>query len=131
MVEISNFILCGNARTDSNGVITAQNIINFFSLTFLPTQLSFDVVFTVSKYEPGVHNIKFIIRNKKSGETLIETKDPSVNLIENSKKLPELNCINCVLNIRNLVFNEEGLYTCQIYFDDNPLVEKDIYVSKN
>lgn len=130
MAKNLNLLFCTTARNEPSGATAIDNLINFFMFDFLPTQFSFDVVFTISEFTKGQHIIKFLIKDTANSEVILDTNNVNIDFKESINKTPQLNCINFVLNIRNMVFKNAGIHRAELYFDNNCIGEKEFYVSK-
>ncbi len=129
MAIITNFIFCENSRSDENGNTTIVNILNYFSLSILPTQFTFDLYFTVAKFETSNHKIKFFMFDSDNN-VLAETPNIDVKLVKTSDTIDDVNFVNFTLNLRNIVLKKEGECVAKIFFDDELVGEKHIYAHK-
>lgn len=129
MATVTNFIFCENSKIDENGNTSVVNILNYFSLSILPTQFTFDLYFTVAKFETGDHKIKFIMLDSDNN-ILAETPDINVKLLKTSDTIDDVNFVNFTLNLRNILFKKEGECIAKIFFDDELIGEKHIYANK-
>ena len=107
MATVTNFIFCENSKIDEKGNTCVVNILNYFSLSILPTQFTFDLYFTVAKFETGNHKIKFIMLDSDNN-ILAETPDINVKLLKTSDTIDDVNFVNFTLNLRNILFKKEG-----------------------
>ena len=81
------------------GNASIVNILNYFSLSELPTQLNFNLYFTVAKFETGDHEIKFIMLDNENN-ILIETQNINVKLLKTSETIDEVNFVNFTLILK-------------------------------
>lgn len=129
MAIVTNFIFCENSKNDEKGNTSILNILNYFPLSLLPTQFTFDLYFTVAKFEAGDHTIKFVMLDNENN-VLVETPNVNVKLAKTSETLNEINFVNFTLNLRNILFKKEVGYVAKIFFDDELIGEKHIYAHK-
>ena len=116
-------------KTMKKGNASIVNILNYFSLSELPTQFSFNLYFTIAKFETGDHKIRFIMLDNENN-ILIETQNINVKLAKTSETIDEVNFVNFTLNLKNILFKKEGEYVAKIFFDDEQIGEKHIYAHK-
>lgn len=129
MAIVTNFLFCENSKNDENGNTYIGNILNYFSLSNLPTHLTFDLYFTLAKFETGDLKIKFVMFDSDN-TILAETPDLNVKLLKTSETIDEVNFVNFTLNLRNILFKKEGECVAKIFFDDELIGEKHIYAHK-
>ena len=129
MAIVTNFIFCEYSKNDKKGNTSIVNILNYFSLSELPTQLTFNLYFTLAKFETGDHKIKFIMLDNENN-ILIETQNINVKLLKTSETIDEVNFVNFALNLKNILFKKETEYVAKIFFDDEQIGEKHIYAHK-
>ena len=114
MAIVTNFNFCENSKSDENGNTSIANILNYFSLSTLPTQFTFDLYFTVAKFETGDHKIKLIMLDTDN-TVLAETPDLNVKLLKTSETNEEVNFVNFTLNLR-ILFSKKKALVSQKYF---------------
>ena len=102
MAIVTNFIFCEYSKNDEKGNTSIVNILNYFSLSELPTQFSFNLYFTIAKFETGDHKIRFIMLDNENN-ILIETQNINVKLAKTSETIDEVNFVNFTLNLKNIL----------------------------
>ena len=137
MAILSNFIYCINAeRTDNgegnDGNINAIGIMSAITPEFVPGTFSFSIIFTVLDVDTTKNNTVQVIFKQDSEEnsladTGIVTVPPMPD--RNITGLPdEYKGMNMSMDLRNVIFESEGLYTTKVIFNGTELGSKSIYV---
>lgn len=137
MASLANFLYCLNAeRVDENGGtgsnINALGILATITPEYVPGAFSFSIIFTVLDIDitktDNTVQVKFC--REHDGKALIDSgilQMPSMS--DDGIDLPkEYRGLNMSMDCRNVVFETEGIYTAQIYFNGEFLGEKQIYV---
>ena len=135
MAELKNFIYCLNAERiqtpDGKGdTINAMGVVSALTPEFVPGAFSFAIIFSILDLNINEDNKIQIIFKSKDGKELVNTGEIKLPLLpENDTNLPkEYSGLNMSMDFRNVVFEEEGVYTTQVIFNDVQLSDCSIYV---
>ena len=137
MVRLANFIYCINAErtaTDdgNGGNINAMGIMAAITPEFVPGTFSFSIIFSVLGVDTTENNTVQVIFKKDSEEnSLVDTGIITVPPIsdQNLTGIPdEYKGMNMSMDLRNVIFESEGVYTTKVIFNGIELENKPIYV---
>lgn len=130
MTSVENLVFCQNSKIDNSGRMIIENLFTTILLPFLPTQFSFSIVFTVLGINPKAeHNLKLIFKNKNTNEIVFDTNNIPINNLTSNNDVPlEFQSINFNINLQNLIFKDGGIYVAIVYFDENNIGEREIFV---
>lgn len=137
MAELTNFIYCINAeRIPANGEngdsINAIGILTALTPEFVPGTFSFSIIFSILGMDTSENNVIRIIFAKKDEEKILVDSGPvAIPPMPDKDKVslpPEYKGLNMSMDLRNVVFEEEGIYITRVFFNGDILREKTIYV---
>ena len=137
MAKLTNFIYCinaerGPASNGNGGGINAIGVVSALIPEFIPGTFSFSIIFSVLDVNINDNNTIQITFSKDGEEkNLVDsgviTIPPSQE--ENEVLLPdEYKGLNMSMDLRNVVFETEGLYKTTICFNGQFLPDNCIYV---
>ena len=137
MPRMTNFIYCLSAERmqamDGKGdSINAMGVLAAMTPEFVPGTFSYSIVFSILDVDITQDNriqIRFKDNNNKE---IIDTGVLSIPRMPDAADgvgLPkEYKGLNLSMDFRNVVFETEGLYTTEVYFNEELLSENPIYV---
>lgn len=138
MASLENFIYClSTERVDSSGGvgsnINAMGILATITPEYVPGSFSFSIIFTILGVDITRADNSVRMEFKKVGDekSLVDTGTTNLPAMpENDDiELPEkYKGLNMSIDCRNIVFESEGLYVTKIYFNNDFIGEKQIYV---
>lgn len=135
MAELKNFIYCVSAERvqtpDGKGdTINAMGVLSALTPEFVPGAFSFSIIFSVLDFKMDEDNKIQIIFKSENGKELVNTGVIQLPpLPEGDIKLPkEYSGLNMSMDFRNVIFEEEGVYSTQVLFNDVQLTDCPIYV---
>jgi len=137
MANLANFIYCLNAEripaADGQGEsVNALGIVNALTPEYVPGAFSFSIVFSVLKLDVKKHNsIRVVFSSSEDSKVLVDTQEimipPAAE--ENSINLPEENKgFIMSMDMRNVVFETNGLYETEIIVNQETIGKVPIYV---
>lgn len=136
MAKLTSFVYCINAERvpalDGKGEgINAMGVVSALMPEFVPGTFSFSVIFSILDVDIAKENkIRIIFKDNKNAH-MIDTGDLALpaNSDDSVLKLPsEHRGLNLSMDFRNVVFEENGEYCTEIYFNDSLLSSNPIYV---
>lgn len=136
MAKLTSFVYCINAERvpalDGKGEgINAMGVVSALMPEFVPGTFSFSVIFSILDVDIAKENkIRIIFKDNKYAH-MIDTGDLALpaNSDDSVLKLPsEHRGLNLSMDFRNVVFEENGEYCTEIYFNDSLLSSNPIYV---
>lgn len=139
MAKVSPFIYCSQvdrpiAPDGSAGPINALGVMSTLILEYIPGTFSFSICFSLIGVDPveSDNAIRLLFRMKDSDRLLVDTGTivlPSV-LASTDVSLPALYAgIDCSIDFRNVIFEQEGLYATEVYYKNELMGEFEIYVA--
>lgn len=139
MANLTNFIYCLNAEQKpptegQGGSINAMGVLSVMTPEFVPGTFSFSIIFSVLGVKVEENNsLRVVFKNKDQNKSLIDTGD--VNFPQQMKNEkndldlpPECLGYNLNMDFRNIVFEENGYYTTEVYLNGNLIGSQSIYV---
>lgn len=137
MPKMTSFIYCLDAQripaSEGQGEsINAIGVLSALSPAFVPGTFSFSIIFSILDVNILKDNSIQIIFKDNNNNILVDSgiivippmPDDTVSL-----GLPkEYKGLNMSMDFRNVVFEAEGLYTTQIYFNGKLLEDNPVYV---
>lgn len=136
MAKLSNFLYCLNVESkpgvhSSEASINAIGVLPTLNPEFVPGAFSFSIVFSIWDFDETLCNqIKIVFKDQMNNE-LVNTGNivlPQKSAEKSVKLFPQYVCYNLSMDFRNVVFEKEGEYITDIYFNDNLLGSNPIYV---
>ena len=136
MAKLTSFVYCINAERvpalDGKGEgINAMGVVSALMPEFVPGTFSFSVIFSILDVDIAKENkIRIIFKDNKNAH-MIDTGDLALpaNSDDSVLKLPsEHRGLNLSMDFRNVVFEENGEYCTEIYFNESLLSSNPIYV---
>ena len=136
MAKLSSFIYCINSeRTptlDGKGeTINAIGILSAITPEFVPGPFSFSIIFSIVDIDLKQNNrIKIIFTDDNDKEILNSNEIilPTENLVDTLNIPDEYKGINMCMDLRNIVFEKDGVYKTTIIFNGNEIGTNEIYV---
>ena len=136
MAKLSSFIYCINSeRTptlDGKGeTINAIGILSVITPEFVPGTFSFSIIFSIVDIDLKQDNrIKIIFTDDNDKEILNSNEIilPTENLVDTLNIPDEYKGINMCMDLRNIVFEKDGVYKTTIIFNGNEIGTNEIYV---
>lgn len=136
MATLANFLYCLNAERNQGPQgqgesINAMGVLTVFTPEFVPGTFSFSILFSVLDIDANTNGqIKVVFKNDKGNE-LINTGDITIPPVPTDVgvQLPSKYVgYNLSMDFRNVVFECEGEYATDIYFNGVLLGTNPIYV---
>ena len=136
MARLSSFIYCLNAeRTptiDGKGqIINAMGVLSTITPEFIPGAFSFSIIFSVVDVNLENNNSIQIIFLDNDDNEIINSNVISLP-IDNSQEVISIpkkyRGLNMCMDLRNVVFEKEGVYKTKVIFNDEMLGINEIYV---
>ena len=131
MSKITNFVYCLSVERENEN-INANNIISVLTPEFVPGSFSFSLIFSVLDLDISKENsVQIIFKTAEGESTLVDSGEINIPIpeIKNEIDLPsEQVGLNMSMDLRNVVFEKEGLYVTNVYINKTLLLEKEIYV---
>lgn len=137
MAKITNFIYCLNAeKVTTNGdggeTINANGIMAALTPEFVPGTFSFSILFSVLDADITVNNnIRIAFGKKDVDKKLVDSGIIHLPPMPDKDEvgLPkEYKGLNMSMDLRNVIFESEGLYCTEIIFNGEILGEYPVYV---
>lgn len=136
MSELANFVYCLNAerRPLDDGKQESLNAIGILSVItpeFIPGMFSFSIVFSVQDVDPTKENSVRIVFSREGAEApQIDSGDIVLPTLDDPDKIglpKEYKGLNLSMDLRNVVFENEGIYFTDVYFNQQKIGRKNIY----
>ena len=138
MARLANFIYCLNAerRVATDGVgesMNAMGVLPIITPEFVPGSFSFSIIFSIQGVDTEKANTMQILFSK--GDVILVdsgviTMPPMPTLKDDGLPM-EYKGLNMSMDLRNVVFREDGLYTTTIILNNENLRSNSIYVKGN
>lgn len=136
MARLTNFIYCFNAErvpsTDGKGEsINAIGVLSALLPEFLPGMFSFSVIFSILDIDvSGNNNIQIIFSKEENRTPLVDSGIVALpSIVDEDIKLPnEYKGLNMSMDFRNVIFETEGVYHTEVFFNGELLAKNPIYV---
>lgn len=136
MSKLSSFIYCLNAErnTSPDGkseMINAVGVLSVITPEFVPGTFSFSIVFSIVDLDMNTNNRIQIVFSDNEGNAIVDTGEialPIINPIDSLDIPNEYKGINMSMDLRNIVFEHEGVYKTTVCLNGNILGENEIYV---
>lgn len=136
MAKLTSFVYCVNAERvpalEGKGEgINAIGVVSALMPEFVPGTFSFSIIFSILDVDTTKENKIRIVFKDNKGRYMVDTGDLGLpaNSDEGVLKLPaEYRGLNLSMDFRNVVFEENGEYCTEIYFNDSFLSSNPIYV---
>lgn len=131
--KVTTFIYCLGTTNmgGENPPINAMGVLQALTPEFIPSTFSFSVIVGIKGMEVSSNHVLDLIFKDAEGHNLVEAKNISIlseqlqggdlNLPENERG------IMIGLDLRNVVFKKEGLYSTTVMLDGKILGVYDIY----
>lgn len=130
MANLDSLIVCEDVQNiveNRNGTLNVRPQIigplDFISPYSVPGNYSFAIFGSISGIPEGVDSRLHIVINSPEGEELFKSEEMIVKKPDN-----RLASVKVSFNFRNFLFKEDGKYNIAVYFDENKIGDKDIYV---
>lgn len=135
MARLTNFIYCLNAERiaapDGSGEsMNARGVLPVITPEFVPGTFSFSIIFSIQGIDIGNSNtmqILFLKEDKALVDSGVITIPPMTNLKEDGLPM-EYKGLNMSMDLRNVVFEKEGVYTTKIILNKEEIGDNPIYV---
>lgn len=137
MAKLTNFIYCINAervpsRDGSGEGINAIGVLSALTPEFVPGTFSFSIIFSVLDIDvTGNNTVRIVFSKSGENSALVDSGIISLTPMDGADKvgLPnEYKGLNMSMDLRNVIFEEEGIYHTEVYFNNQLLGDKPIYV---
>ncbi len=136
MANVTNFIYCSNIQRTLVGSgnlasVDAMGVLVKLAPDFLPGSFSFSVLFSVvdvDSTDPVTIQVVFKDDqgNKLGDSGIVEL--PALPESTNKSIPKKYNGYNMTMDFRNIVFEHEGEYVTEVYYNGDLIGEKPIYV---
>ena len=128
MAKLASFIYCANTEKVSNPEkkdesINAIGVLSALTPEYVPGMFSFSVIFSVIDID--------IFAKAGEDKALLDTGDIPVPPFTEKEEvmLPtEYRGATMSMDFRNVIFEENGLYSAKVFVNDEPLGDNYIYV---
>lgn len=137
MVNLTNFLYCLNAERQQapqgqGESINAMGVLTVLTPEFIPGLFSFSIIFSILDIDPTSDNQIKIVFKDNAGKELINTGNitmPPVSTDVGIRLPSKYVGYNLSMDFRNVVFENEGEYTTDVYFNNillgtNPIFAK-------
>ena len=136
MAKQSNFIYCINSErvpgTDGNGdSLNAVGVLSVITPEFVPGTFSFSIIISVLDIDVTKNNKIQIVFCNPDGKEIVNTNDIEIppNPNKDSIGIPnEYQGLNMCMDLRNVIFEKEGLYTTKVIVNDEQIGKNEIFV---
>ena len=136
MATLANFLYCLNAErhqgTPGQGeAVTAMGVLTVFTPEFVPGTFSFSILFSILDIDTNSNGQIKIVFKDGNGNELVNTGEITVPPIPADVGVqlpPKYVGYNLSMDFRNVVFEAEGEYATDIYFNGMLLGTNPIYV---
>ena len=136
MAKLSSFIYCISAeRTPAVGgkgeMINAMGVLSAITPEFVPGTFSFSIIFSVIDINTEQNNRIQIIFSNNEGKEIINSGEiqlPKADVADPVNIPDEYKGINMCMDLRNVVFEKEGVYKTTIIFDGEDIGSNEIFV---
>ena len=135
MATLKNFIYCLNAtRTQgTNGagdMVNAMGILSALTPEYIPGAFSFSIILSILDFDTEKKSSVSIILFSPTKE-VFNSGEIELPLMpqDSSIMIPnEYTGMNLCMDLRNVILEEEGLYTTKVLLDGEEIGKSDIYV---
>lgn len=136
MANLTSFIYCLNAERNQNPqgkgeTINANGVLTVMSPEFIPGTFSFSIIFSILDVNIEQSGLVVVIFKDSEGKEIINTGTLTIpsSPIDGVLELPkEYIGYNLCMDFRNVVFEHEGEYMTEIYFNSTLIGQQAIYV---
>lgn len=136
MATLANFLYCLNAErhqgTPGQGeAVNAMGVLTVFTPEFVPGTFSFSILFSILDIDTNSNGQIKIVFKDGNGNELVNTGEITVPPIPADVGVqlpPKYVGYNLSMDFRNVVFEAEGEYATDIYFNGMLLGTNPIYV---
>lgn len=133
MANLNYIIFCANVKNanDTLSGLSAEGLLPLIVMDNFPNMYSFSIVFSICEINANDNN-KLRVTFGKEDKILADTGEIFVPANEDMAKFPiEFQGLNFSLDLKNLKFEEEGLYKANVYLNGILLGDKEINVLTN
>lgn len=136
MAYLANFLYCLNAERQqapqgSGDCINAMGVLTVLTPEFVPGLFSFSIIFSILDVDVNSENQIKIVLKDSNGKELVNTQSITMPPVpaDGALQLPsKYTGYNLSMDLRNVVFENEGECTTDIYFNNTLLGSHSIYV---
>lgn len=137
MAKLTNFIYCLNAErtsvNDGNGEsVNAIGVLSALTPEFVPGTFSFSIIFSVLDIDiSGNNTIRIVFSKKGEDKALVNSGIINIPPMPDTKEIDlpsEYKGLNMSMDFRNVIFETEGIYSTEVFFNNQLLAENPIYV---
>ncbi|MGN0384449.1 MAG: DUF6941 family protein [Lachnospiraceae bacterium] len=136
MAYLANFLYCLSAerqqapqgRGDS---VNAMGVLTVLTPEFVPGLFSFSIIFSILDIDANSENQIKIVFKDSTGKELVNTENITMPPVPTDGAIqlpPKYTGYNLSMDFRNVVFENEGECTTDIYFNNTLLGSHPIYV---
>ena len=138
MAKLTSFVYCLNVErikpADGQGEnINAMGLLTALIPEYIPGTFSFSIAFSVLDIDVASsnNNIRIVFLRKDGDLIVVDSGIINLPKLEDPNEISipnEFKGLNMSMDLRNVVFEKEGVYTTKIYFNGDLLHESPIYV---
>lgn len=136
MAKISGFVYCLNAERitapDGKGEMTnAVGIVSTIMPEYVPGAFSFSIVFSIIDFDVSSNNTIRIIFGDDLDKKMVDSGEITLNIpvVDTQIDIPDsYKGANLCMDMRNVVFEREGVYTTTVLFNNEEIGRYGIYV---
>lgn len=136
MARISSFIYCigseRNISKDGKGeMINAVGVLSAITPEYVPGLFSFSIIFSLLDYDQNVPNSIRVVFSDDNQKDIIDSNEIPLPIRRDSDPIDipvKYKGANICMDMRNVIFEKEGVYRTTIYFNENDIGSYEIYV---
>lgn len=122
MPKITNFAVCEKADIEE-GQLRAINVLQLIESS--SGNFSFSIIFSITGFSAGEEHNGFVVISDPKGEKLIETERFVLEKEEHSEIEDSrlITGVSMSVEFKDILFEGQGLYKLELFFDDDNLGE--------
>ena len=137
MAKLASFIYCANAEKMSNPEkkeesINAIGVFATLTPEYVPGMFSFSVIFSILGIDTSTANqVRIVFAKSGKEKNLLDTGNISIPPLAEKEEIilpPDYRGMIMSMDFRNIVFEEDGLYSAKVFLNDEDLGDNNIYV---
>lgn len=131
--KVTTFIYClGTTNSDANNkAVNAMGILPILTPEFIPSTYSFSIVVGIRGVDYSKPHRMSIIFMDEDKNPLVEARDFPIQKTEETENTldlpPKFRGLTVAMDMRNVIFRKEGVYSTQVEFDGQKMGEFEIY----